>query len=176
MGAHWWLPTWCYILFSSHRLSMVPSRCPHVLWCHWREIEPFSTTLAQGVLAECDQPGINPLKYSTMEDRQWISFIFPLSYHDRLNPHSYIYVLFFLSRTLHVVDSLDRNLCELWMRFSQLASYSWHLVMIWSDNSHGILVEFSPDIHRPWGNQLPDPINHLENLQESWKGWNGWWF
>jgi len=29
-------------------------------------IEPFSATLAQDGLAECDQPGKNPLKYSAM--------------------------------------------------------------------------------------------------------------
>jgi len=46
-----------------HRPS---SRCPQVVWCHWGEIEPFSTTLAQVRLAECDQPGENPLKYSAV--------------------------------------------------------------------------------------------------------------
>ena len=29
-------------------------------------IEPFSATLAQEGLAECDQPGKNPLKYSAV--------------------------------------------------------------------------------------------------------------
>ena len=32
----------------------------------WGEIELFSATLAQDGLAECDQPGKNPLKYSAM--------------------------------------------------------------------------------------------------------------
>jgi len=42
----------------------LPPHCPQVAWCHWGEIEPFSATLAQDWLAECDQPGKNPLKYS----------------------------------------------------------------------------------------------------------------
>ena len=41
-----------------------------VVWCHWGKIEPFSATLAQDGLAECDQPGKNPLKYSAMA-RNW---------------------------------------------------------------------------------------------------------
>jgi len=54
-------------------------------------IEPFSATLAPDGLAECDQPGKNPLKYSVVagnrtratgrEDRQWA---IPLSCHDWL--------------------------------------------------------------------------------------------
>ena len=44
----------------------LPPRCPQVVWCHWVEIEPFSDTLAQDGLAECDQPGKNPLKYSAV--------------------------------------------------------------------------------------------------------------
>jgi len=42
----------------------LPPHCPQVVWCHWGEIEPFSATLAQDGLAECDQPEKNPLKYS----------------------------------------------------------------------------------------------------------------
>jgi len=45
--------------------------------------------LAQDGLAECDQPGKNPLKYydwelnpGHREERQWDSFILPLSYRD----------------------------------------------------------------------------------------------
>jgi len=64
-----------------------PPRCPQVVRCLWGEIEPFSATLAQDGLAECDQPGksleilhrgweLNP---GHGEDRQWAS---PLSYHD----------------------------------------------------------------------------------------------
>ena len=44
----------------------LPPGCPQVVWCHWREIEPFSATLAQDGLAECDQSEKNPLKYSAM--------------------------------------------------------------------------------------------------------------
>jgi len=49
---------WCWLIFG------LRPRFPQVVWCHWGEIKPFSATLAQGGLAECDQPGINPLKYS----------------------------------------------------------------------------------------------------------------
>ena len=38
----------------------LPPRCPQVVWCLWGEIEPFSATLAQDGLAECDQPGKIP--------------------------------------------------------------------------------------------------------------------
>jgi len=44
----------------------LPPCCPQVVWCHWGEIEPLSVTLAQDALAECDQPGKNPLKYSAV--------------------------------------------------------------------------------------------------------------
>jgi len=44
----------------------LPPRCPQVVWCLWGEIEPFSATLAQDGLADCDQSGTNPLKYSAM--------------------------------------------------------------------------------------------------------------
>ena len=44
----------------------LPPRCPQVVWCLWGEIEPFSATLAQDGLAECDQPEKNPLKYSAV--------------------------------------------------------------------------------------------------------------
>ena len=44
----------------------LPPHCPQVVWCHWGEIEPLYATLAQNRLAECDQPGKNPLKYSAM--------------------------------------------------------------------------------------------------------------
>ena len=40
--------------------------CPIEKVTHWGEIEPLSATLAQDGLAECDQPGKNPLKYSSM--------------------------------------------------------------------------------------------------------------
>jgi len=38
----------------------LPPRCPQVVWCYWGEIGPFSATLAQDGLAECDQPGKIP--------------------------------------------------------------------------------------------------------------------
>ena len=38
----------------------LPPRCPQVVWCLWGEIEPFSATLAQDGLAECDQSGKIP--------------------------------------------------------------------------------------------------------------------
>ena len=41
----------------------LPPRCSQVVWCHWGEIEPFSAMLAQGGLAECDQPEKSPSKY-----------------------------------------------------------------------------------------------------------------
>jgi len=44
----------------------LPPRCLQVVWRHWAEIEPFSATLAQDGLAECDQSGKNPLKYSAV--------------------------------------------------------------------------------------------------------------
>jgi len=73
-----------------------------------KEIELFSVMLAQDGLAECDQPGKNPLKYSATvwelnpdhgedrqwaislsyhnpghgEDRQWDTCVLPLSYHN----------------------------------------------------------------------------------------------
>jgi len=37
-----------------------------VMWYYWREIESFSATMAQDGLAECDQPGKNPLRYTAM--------------------------------------------------------------------------------------------------------------
>jgi len=40
--------------------------CPIEKVTHRGEIEPFSATLAQDGLAECDQPGKNPLKYSAV--------------------------------------------------------------------------------------------------------------
>ena len=40
--------------------------CPIEKVTHWGEIEPFSATLDQDGLAECDQPGKIPLKYSAM--------------------------------------------------------------------------------------------------------------
>jgi len=67
----------------------LPPHCPQVVWCRSGEIEPFSTTLVHDGLAECDQAGRNPLKYSAMagnwtrEDRQWA---IPLTYHDWLSP------------------------------------------------------------------------------------------
>ena len=65
----------------------LPPRCPQAVWCLWEKIEPFSATLAQDGLAECDQPAksleilrrgweLNP---GHGEDRQWA---IPLSYHD----------------------------------------------------------------------------------------------
>ena len=54
-----------HCLFTVARPSFgLPPHCPPVLWCHWGEIEPFSATVAQNGLAECDQPGKDPLKYS----------------------------------------------------------------------------------------------------------------
>jgi len=46
----------------------LPPRCPQVVRCHWGKIEPFSVTLAQDGLAECDQPGKNPFKYSAVAE------------------------------------------------------------------------------------------------------------
>jgi len=66
-----WLP-WVFVFvhFSAFVCPLLnfglPPHCPQVVWCHWGEIEPFSSTLAQGGLAECDQPGKNPLKYSAV--------------------------------------------------------------------------------------------------------------
>ena len=67
----------------------LPPRCPQVVWCLWGEIEPFSATLAQGELAECDRPGKNPLKYSAVAGnwtrvtgRTDSELAIPLSYHD----------------------------------------------------------------------------------------------
>ena len=48
----------------------LPPCCPQVVWCHCGEIGPFSATLAQDGLAECDRPGKNPLEYSA-EVRNW---------------------------------------------------------------------------------------------------------
>jgi len=45
---------------------ILPPRCPQAVRRHWGEIEPFSATLAQDGLAECDQSGKNPLKYSAV--------------------------------------------------------------------------------------------------------------
>ena len=42
----------------------LPPQCSQVVWCHLGGIGPFSAALAQDRLAECDQPGKNPLKYS----------------------------------------------------------------------------------------------------------------
>jgi len=36
---------------------------PQVIWCHWREIQQFSATLAKDGLAEYDQQEKTPLKY-----------------------------------------------------------------------------------------------------------------
>ena len=57
-----------HFYFISHRLSVVglPPHCPQVVWCHGGEIGPFSATLAQDRLAECDQSEKNPLKYSSV--------------------------------------------------------------------------------------------------------------
>jgi len=61
----------------------LPPHCPQVIWCPWGEMEPFSATLAQDGLVECDQSGKNSLKLNPAhrEDRQWA---IPLSYHDWL--------------------------------------------------------------------------------------------
>ena len=45
---------------------LLASACPIEKVTHWGEIEPFSATLAQDGLAECNQPGKNPLKYSAV--------------------------------------------------------------------------------------------------------------
>jgi len=59
-----------FIFSISRLLSVVglgPSpHCSQVVWCHCGEIEPFSATLAQDELAECDQPGKNPSEYSAV--------------------------------------------------------------------------------------------------------------
>jgi len=87
----------------------LPPRCPQVVWCHrdWA----ITATLVQNRLSECDQPRKNPLKYIAMTgnwtramertdkeihsffhwaimnpgywvDRQWDTFVLPLSYHE----------------------------------------------------------------------------------------------
>ena len=61
-------------------------------WCTQVVGEPFSATLAQHMLAECDPPGKIPWNTPPqpgIEPRQWegqtVSFIHsPLSYHDRI--------------------------------------------------------------------------------------------
>ena len=57
------------VIFSAIAISWLdfslPPRCPQAVWCLWGG-EPFSALLAQDRLAECDQPGKNPLKYSAM--------------------------------------------------------------------------------------------------------------
>jgi len=56
--------------YFSHCLSMVGLQPLFSLFTGrmvpLRGIEPFSATLAQVGLAECDQPGKNPLRYSAM--------------------------------------------------------------------------------------------------------------
>ena len=44
----------------------LPLRCPKAVWCQWVKIEPFSPTLAHGMLVERDQPGKHALKHSTL--------------------------------------------------------------------------------------------------------------
>jgi len=39
-------------------------QCPQAVCCHWGEIEPFPAKQAKDGLAECDQPGKHPLKFS----------------------------------------------------------------------------------------------------------------
>ena len=103
------MPTLGQLLCTSVIVSLwmdfgLPPRCPQVVRCYWGESEPFSATLAQNGLAECDQPGKNPLKCCVMarnwtratrryirlslsyhdpahgEDRLWDTFVLPLSY------------------------------------------------------------------------------------------------
>jgi len=44
----------------------IPPRCPICVALLGGGIEPFSATLAEDGLAECDQPGKDPLKHFTM--------------------------------------------------------------------------------------------------------------
>ena len=70
----------------------LPPQFPQVLWCYWGEIEPLSATLTQDGLAECDQPGKNPLKYPTTEIEprpqggQTVGYICTLTELSCLNP------------------------------------------------------------------------------------------
>ena len=59
-----------FLLFSAIVYPLLnfglPFHCPQAVRCNGGEIEPFFATLAQDRLAECDQVGKNPLKYSAM--------------------------------------------------------------------------------------------------------------
>ena len=70
LSSFFWLIDIVFLFFSAIIYPWLdfglPPHCPQVVWCHWGEIEPFSATLAQDGLAECDQPGKNPLKYSAV--------------------------------------------------------------------------------------------------------------
>jgi len=66
-----WMITIIIILFLSAIIHPcldigLPPRCPQVVWCHWGEIEPLLTMLAQDGLAKCGQPGKNLLEYSAV--------------------------------------------------------------------------------------------------------------
>ena len=76
-----------FYLYSNQLLLQLP---PGIVWCHWREIEPFSATLAQDGLAVCNWLGKipwNTLSRPGMEPKplrgQTMRYIhFPLGYHD----------------------------------------------------------------------------------------------
>jgi len=86
---------WMFILFFIFSALVCPwlnfgltTWYPQVVWCYWREIEQYSAKMAQNGLAEYDQSGNIPLKFRHSqklnpgygEDRQWDTFIFPLTY------------------------------------------------------------------------------------------------
>jgi len=52
--------------YFSHLMSKVVLLEVDKLCGHIELIEPFSAMLAQKRLAECDEPGINPSKYSSL--------------------------------------------------------------------------------------------------------------
>ena len=113
---------WLVIGLSPH--------CPQVEWCHWGEIEPFSATLAQDGLMECDQP--KKIRWNAppwlghREDRQWA---IPLSYHDwqysigplicrryttkLFCPHLYMWSCFTLMSLVTFVLLMVNKACEL---------------------------------------------------------------
>ena len=75
MNLHTFLKVNLYAMYNIFYLSAfvcpwldfgLPPRRPQVVWCHWGEIEPFSASLAQDGLVECDRPGKSPLKYIAM--------------------------------------------------------------------------------------------------------------
>ena len=65
--SHWAMiiDDWAFIsaiVYPWLHFGLLP-RCPQVVWYHWREVEPFSATLAQDGFTECDRPEKNLLNY-----------------------------------------------------------------------------------------------------------------